>query len=250
MVYSLKFYLCIVLLLFSANLVVAATEERITHQTFALNESGTVDLSNVNGDVTIRGWDKKEVDMTATKRAPAEYLDLIEIEIDSTPARLSIETKYPRGRKESNVSVTYELMVPKHAVLDAIHTVNGSIDISGVEGEIKINTVNGSAEIDGSKSELDAETVNGRITAKWADFPKQGDVNLRTVNGGLKLHLPDNANADVKASSMNGSIRADFPITVQGRFVSRSLSGRIGAGGTSIDLETVNGSIDIVKTKN
>ena len=250
MVYLLKFNLCIVLLLLSASIVVAATEERIIQQTFPLNEQGTIELSNVNGDVTIRGWDKNEVDMKATKRAPSDYLDLIEIKIDSTPARLSIETKYPRGRKESNVSVTYELMVPKHAALSAIENVNGEIEISGVEGQIKINTVNGSAEIEGSKSAVDAETVNGRITAKWSDFPKQGDVMLRTVNGGLKLHLPDNVNADVKASSMNGNIRTDFPITVQGQFVSRKLSGRIGAGGTSIDLETVNGSIDIIKIKN
>jgi DUF4097 and DUF4098 domain-containing protein YvlB len=249
MVYSLKFYLCIVLFFLSANFV-AATEERIIHQTFPLNEKGTVQLSNVNGDVTIRGWEKNEVDMKATKRAPADYIDLIKIEVDSTPERLTIETKYPRGRKESNVSVTYELMVPKHAVLNAIENVNGAIEITGVEGQIKINTVNGSAEIEGSKSAVDAETVNGRITAKWSDFPKQGDVSLRTVNGGLKLQLPDNVNADVRASSMNGTIRTDFPITVEGRFVSRKLAGRIGAGGTSIDLETVNGSIDILKTKN
>jgi DUF4097 and DUF4098 domain-containing protein YvlB len=249
MVYSPKFYLCIVLFFLSANFVVASTEERITHQTFPLNEKGTVQLSNVNGDVTIRGWDKNEVDMKATKRAPADYIDLIKIEIDSTPERLTIETKYPRGRKESNVSVTYELMVPKHAVLNAIENVNGAIEVTGVEGEIKIHTVNGSAEIEGSKSAVDAETVNGRITAKWSDFPKQGDVSLRTVNGGLKLQLPDNVNADVRASSMNGTIRTDFPITVEGRFVSRKLAGRIGAGGASIDLETVNGSIDILKVK-
>jgi DUF4097 and DUF4098 domain-containing protein YvlB len=250
MVYSLKFYLCIVLFFISANFVVAATEEQVIHQTFSLNEQGTVQLSNVNGDVTIRGWDKNEVDMKATKRAPADYIDLVKIEIDSTPDRLTIETKYPRGRKESNVEVIYELMVPKHAVLNAIENVNGAIEVMGVEGEIKINTVNGSAAIEGSKSTVDAETVNGRITAKWSDFPKQGDVTMRTVNGGLKLQLPDNVNADVKASSMNGSIRTDFPITVQGTFISRKLAGRIGVGGTSIDLETVNGSIDIIKTKN
>jgi DUF4097 and DUF4098 domain-containing protein YvlB len=210
-----------------------------------------VELSNVNGDVTIRGWEKNEVDMKATKRGPAEYLDLVQIEMDSTAERLSIETKYPRFRsKERNVSVTYELMVPKHATLDAIHNVNGAIEVSGVEGELKINTVNGSAEIEGSKSTVRAETVNGKITARWFEFPKQGDVNMHTVNGGLKLHLPDNASADVKASSLNGSIHTDFPITVQGRFISRKLSGRIGEGGTSIDLSTVNGSIDILKTKN
>jgi hypothetical protein len=76
MVYSLKFFLCIVLFFLATNFAVA-TEEEVIHQTFPLNEQGTVELSNVNGDVTIRGWEKNEVDMKATKRAPADDLELI-----------------------------------------------------------------------------------------------------------------------------------------------------------------------------
>lgn len=247
--YQVKILFCLVLLLLVSANVFATTEERVTHQTFELNEQGTVELSNVHGDVTIRGWDKKQVDMKATKRGPADYLDDIEIEIDASPDRLTIETKYPRRRKETNVSVEYELMVPKHAKLDSITNVNGSIDVSGVQGEIRINTVNGSAEMNGTTSSVDAETVNGNITAKWTEFPSDGAIKMRTVNGSLELELPSNANADLEASSINGSIHTDFPITVQGTFLSRRLEGKIGSGGSNIDLSTVNGAIDILKTK-
>ena len=247
--YPTKIVFCLVLLLLVSPNVFAATEERVIHQTFELNELGTVELSNVNGDVTIRGWDKKQVDIKATKRGPAEFLDDIEIEIDASPERLTIETKYPRTRRETHVSVEYELMVPKHAKLDSITNVNGAIDVAGVQGEIRINTVNGSAEMNGTTSSVDAETVNGNITAKWIEFPSNGAVKMRTVNGSLELELPSNANADVEASSMNGSIHTDFPITVQGRFLSRKLEGKIGNGGSNIDLSTVNGAIDILKTK-
>ena len=249
MVYQMRFLFCLVLLILFSPFVFAATEERVTRQTFELNEQGTVELSNVNGDVTIRGWDKKQVDMKATKRGPSDYLDEIKIEIDAAPDRLTIETKYPRRRRETNVSVEYELMVPKHARLDSITNVNGAIDVSGVQGEIRINTVNGSAEMDGTASSVEAETVNGNITAKWSEFPADGAVKMRTVNGSLELELPSNVNANVKASSMNGSIHTDFPITVQGRFLSRKLEGKIGGGGSSIDLSTINGAIDILKTK-
>ena len=249
MTYRMKLIFCLLLLVLVSPVAFSATEERVTHQTFDLNERGTVELSNVNGDVTIRGWDKKQVDLKATKRGPSDYLDDIEIKIDASPDRLTIETKYPRRRRETNVSVEYELMVPKHAKLDSITNVNGAIDVSGVQGEIRINTVNGSAEMMGTTSSVEAETVNGNITVKWSEFPSNGAVKMRTVNGSLELELPPNVNADVEASSMNGSIHTDFPITVQGRFLSRRLEGKIGSGGSSIDLSTINGAIDILKTK-
>jgi DUF4097 and DUF4098 domain-containing protein YvlB len=232
-----------------ATSVLAKTEERVVHQTFSLNENGTVDLSNVNGDITIRGWDKNAVDMTATKKGRAEDLDLVEIEIDATPARLTIETKYPRRHRSTDVSVRYELMVPRKAELDTISNVNGGVEVSGVEGEIHLSTVNGSAELEGSKSSVRAISVNGSVTARLLEFPANGNVKLETVNGSLELQIPANANANVEASSLNGSIHTDFPITVQGRFLSRKLQGKIGDGGTSIDLSTVNGAIDIMKTK-
>ncbi|MGH9856888.1 MAG: DUF4097 family beta strand repeat-containing protein [Acidobacteriota bacterium] len=247
---QMRFVFCLALVLLASSFGFAATEERVTHQTFDLNEWGTIELSNVNGDVTIRGWDKNQVDMKATKRGPSDHLDEVEIEIQNTPERLSIETKYPRRNRNTNVSVAYELMVPKHAKLDPITNVNGGIEVTGVQGEIRINTVNGSAEMNGTTSSVEAETVNGNITAKWNEFPSDGAVKMHTVNGSLELELPSNASADVQASSTNGSIRTDFPITVQGRFLSRKLEGKIGGGGSSIDLSTVNGAIDIVKAKN
>jgi hypothetical protein len=250
MVYQMRFFLCVALLLLVSSFGFAATEERVTHQTFDLNEKGTVELSNVHGDITIRGWDKNQVEMRAIKKGPSDNLDDVEIDIQNTPDRLSIETKYPRQRRNTNVSVTYELMVPKQAKLDPITNVNGGIEITGVMGEIRINTVNGSAEMNGTTSSVEAETVNGNITARWNEFPADGAVKMRTVNGSLELELPPNASADVEASSMNGSIRTDFPITVQGKFLLRKLEGKIGGGGSSIDLSTVNGGIEIVKAKN
>ena len=248
MVYPIRFPFLLALLLLG-SFAFGATEERVTKETFKLNEGGTVSLSNVNGDVTIRGWDKQEVDMKATKRGPASQLDEVEILIDSTPERLSINTKYPKRKKDNRVSVSYQLMVPKNSTLDAVETVNGEIEVTGVEGDIYVHTVNGSAELEGVRSSLHAETVNGNITSKWVAFPDNGKVEMETVNGSLELSIPHLSNATVNAELLNGSIQTDFPITVQGKFSSRTLSGQIGNGGTNIDLSTVNGSIDILKAQ-
>jgi DUF4097 and DUF4098 domain-containing protein YvlB len=248
MVYQIRTVLFFLIFLLTAAVLFAAKEERTINHSFSLNPNGVIQLENVNGDVTIQAWDKNQVDMKAIKRGQAEHLDEVEIEINATPERLSVETKYPRHRKDNNVSVTYELMVPRGARLDSISNVNGDVQVSNVEGQMEIETVNGSADLTGSKEAVQATTVNGNITIKWIDFPDQGDVKAETVNGSLELELPADANADVSASSLNGRVRTDFPITVHG-FVSRKLEGKIGTGGTRIDLTTVNGGIEILKSK-
>src|SRR3990172_8334133 len=110
---------CLAFLLLTAT-IASALEERTTHQTFALNADGTVSIRNVNGDITISGWQKNQVEMKATKRGPGKNLDLVEIKIDSTPDRLEIETKYPKFHRDTDVSVEYELMVPQTATLDPV----------------------------------------------------------------------------------------------------------------------------------
>jgi DUF4097 and DUF4098 domain-containing protein YvlB len=54
--------------------------------------------------------------------------------------------------------------------------------------------------------------------------------------------------ADVKAETVNGTIETDFALTVSGRLSRRHLSGTIGGGGRSLEMETVNGSIHLKKS--
>jgi DUF4097 and DUF4098 domain-containing protein YvlB len=243
---SISLFLGLAVFLISSNLF-AQTVEREFNYTFSLIEGGVVSVENANGDIRIKGWDQDRVEVKATKRGDEDVIDLVKIEIDSTPERLKIETVYPRFRKDIRVSVHYELLIPGSAVLDAIGNVNGDIEVRGIAGRMAVETVNGSILIEGSESSVKAQTVNGRISTAWARFPGNGSVRMQTVNGAVKLLLPEEAGAEVDASSMNGSIRTDFPITVRGGFLSRSLSGKIGSGGTRIAIGTINGSIEIRK---
>jgi len=47
---------------------------------------------------------------------------------------------------------------------------------------------------------------------------------------------------------LNGSIHTDYPITVESGFISKKIHGRIGSGGVTINLKTVNGGIDISRS--
>ena len=225
---------------------------------FDLEEGGRISLSNVNGDVSIEGVSGSRVLIKAEKKAGTqEYLDGIEIAISASPDSIRIETRHPKNKSrwlswgsDSSGSVTYTLSVPESAALDSIDTVNGGIRISGVSGPVTAESVNGKLKLDGLKSDVKLDTVNGRITANFDEFGSAQRFSADAVNGSVTLVLPADANAEVHAETLNGGIDADdFGLEPDKGFVGRDLSGTIGAGEGRVDIDTVNGSITIEKSK-
>lgn len=135
--------------------------------------------------------------------------------------------------------------VPRNARLDSVNLVNGSLTVQKVAGEVDAKLVNGKAHIRDLTGEANVSSVNGSIEANYASLNNVRQIKLGSVNGSVELGLPGSPNANVKASTVNGGIRSDFPLTVQGSFASHSLSGTLGSGGTRIELSNVNGSIHI-----
>ncbi len=78
--------------------------------------------------------------------------------------------------------------------------------------------------------------------ADWTD-----KVSFSRVNGGITVTLPEKVSADLEATTVNGSVDSDFPNTVRGRMQPQSLRGRLGDGGRTLSLTTVNGSIELRK---
>ena len=231
--------------------VLADVREEVTFN-YTLESGGRLSLENVNGSITIEGGDGNEVVVTAYKKADnQEALDEIEINIDATSSRISIDTDLPESRGwwgggNSGASVSYELSVPSNIDLDSVSSVNGGIDISGVFGTVKAQTVNGSIDVEDASGDAKLETVNGGIDARFASVTGDQRINCDTVNGKINLTLPANADASVSVETVNGSINgSDFGLKVDKGFVGKSLDGDVGSGSARITANTVNGGVKI-----
>jgi DUF4097 and DUF4098 domain-containing protein YvlB len=77
-----------------------------------------------------------------------------------------------------------------------------------------------------------------------------GKLKIKSVDGAVHVELSDDLNTDVKFSSVNGRISSDFPITITNGIVGHSASGTIGSGGRELEIETVNGGIELKKGAN
>jgi DUF4097 and DUF4098 domain-containing protein YvlB len=240
--------LCVCL---SVSLSALANELREEfRQTYPLEETGALNLSNVNGSVHVTAWDRAEVLVEAVKRAKNQAdLDAVKIEITASKDRLRVQSKYPdksERRRGNSATVEYTLKVPKRATLENICTVNGGIDLAGTSGPVKSSTVNGELRVKDLAGKADLSTVNGGITAEFREAILEANTKVTTVNGGIRVTLPRKTNAQVKAATVNGRIHSELELKVKGSFfVGARVDGQLGEGGPELKLSTVNGSIQL-----
>jgi DUF4097 and DUF4098 domain-containing protein YvlB len=221
-----------------------------------MSPTGRISLENINGGVQIKVWDQAAVQVDAIKKAyRRDRLNEAKIEVNATQENIRIKTEYPEGnlnfrnderRYDNPATVEYSLTVPRKAILEAIEMVNGSVDIDGVEGNVKASSINGRVNARGLVSEVRLSTINGQLTATFNQLDETKPISLGSVNGQVELVIPSNANASVRASTVHGGINSDFGLKVKhGEIVGHSLDGQIGTGGPRIRLSNVNGGIRI-----
>jgi len=224
------------------------------HQTYPLTANGRVELENINGAVHISVWDRNEVKVDAVKRAQNEdQLKDAEIIVENRADSISIETKYREREKgyryfdgrNNPASVEYTLTVPRNARLDEIKLINGSLDVTGVTGEVHASCINGKLTARELAGRVRLATINGHLDANFERL-QATPIELSSVNGPLELTLPSDAKANIEATTVSGGIDNDFGLhTNNHRFVGHDLRGELGGGGVQIRLNNVNGRIDV-----
>jgi hypothetical protein len=233
---------------------VYADVEKTIEKSFDVSEQATLRLANINGAVEIQGWNRNEIKVTAIITAETQKgIERINVDINQNSNGVNIETEHEKqsswGRNNQSGRVDYTVMVPFDASLTDIELVNGSLVIDKVQGEIKADTVNGSINVKGIADDLELNSVNGSIKATYQQIDKDiDDIELTTVNGSIKLYLPNDLNATINAETMHGSIKTAYGLSSEKKmFSGRSLSGSVGSGDIRINLESVNGSIKVMK---
>jgi len=221
-----------------------------------------IEIKGINGGIEASGSSGDQVVVTAVKKGRRSDPSTVRIEVVEHAEGVTICAVYPsrddhpnecrpgEGGRMSNhdndVNVEFEVQVPA-GVRFVGRTVNGGIKARGIRADAEAHTVNGGVEVEAAGNAR-AETVNGGITARLGRADWTGTLHFKTVNGGIDVHLPSSAAADVQAATVNGDIETDFPLTVTGKIGRRRLSGSIGGGGGRLlELETVNGGIELRK---
>ena len=258
-----QFMLISVLIFGFFSFLQASTLSKEFKRSFHFLQGGQVDLSNVNGKISVESWDVDSVEVYALIKVKARnredgeaFMRKVKILVDNQPNRLVIEPDYPKNKigglldwifgRRVEVRIDFSMKVPSETNL-SLKSVNGEVDVDSIKGECRLRTTNGRIRAKRIEGSVNAHTVNGKITVWLAKVDQKTDMSFKTVNGGIELYLPESARANIEASCVNGGISSDFPLEVKGEFNSRHLRGAINGGGGLINLKTVNGGIHIYK---
>jgi hypothetical protein len=165
--HSLRLIAALALLLPLAAQAATRVDERAP-----LGAGGRVEVSNIAGKVSVRGWDRNEVALSGS------MADGLTLKQDRSANRVRWEVVYPRGR--SNGGATLELRVPR-AVEVQLGTVSADIEVADVDvRRLQANAVSGSIAAAGRSAETALTTVSGGIRSQ-VQTPR---LDLRAVSGG------------------------------------------------------------------
>ncbi|MGH9415737.1 MAG: DUF4097 family beta strand repeat-containing protein [Terriglobales bacterium] len=261
------------------------SKPQVTSQTLAAGATPLLAVNNLNGPITVTGDGGSTVRFTATETIAAKTQDALaaaqrDIHLDVThtgdsvtlyvdgPFRCNSDDATSRcdhwGRHWNNpgykIQFAFELHVPAGARLD-LKNISGDITSRGAGGAFQVRTINGAVDLEGLAAAGSASTINGAVRAAFAANPP-GDCSFHSINGAIRLYLHPGLNANLKYRTLNGAVYSDFavsPLAVPASSdrhgnmrvfrTGRNASGRIGQGGPTLSVNTLNGSIFLHEVK-
>lgn len=223
--------------------------EEIEEQEVSVSKQVTISIENINGPIKITGTKSTNATITITKRGGRKKdFERVFIEKNINKNKINLKTIHSDHNRQK-VSVGYELFVPYSASIELSKTINGSIAILDITGNIKAHTANGGISCHSTAGSVDAYSVNGVVRASVESLKNNDHISLQTVNGTVDIFLPENINTQLQAQTAVGGISSDFHLShEESHFVGKQIEGVIGKNPdpkTSIELSTTNGSIHI-----
>jgi len=222
----------------------------IREQTLAAMGVLNVDAGQ-NGGATIKGWSRNEVLVRARVQSwgisDSDARGMAgQVYIDTSGAH--VQARGPESVNNAGWSVSFEIFVPQATNL-TVKTVNGGITISDIRGNLQFEATNGGIHLMRLAGEVTGSTVNGGVNIEMAGATWDGNqVAVTTRNGGVNISLPANYSAHFQTETANGSLKSDFPVSLQGQLAqseprSHNYDFSLGAGGPLIHVMTTNGGV-------
>lgn len=232
--------------LMSEEGAVISDDKTIITQIYPLGQNALISLANVTGHISIEGWDEAQAQVKVIKDGgSAEDRQAVQVRLASTKELLSLETSPTRS---SPVEVHYEIRLPRRVRQIEIKSADSEVKLAKITGEISVSVQGSSIEMEDVSGPLHTKIVKGDTQANLSSAPS-GPLEFSSVSGDIELRFDGKVNADITAETIDGEIDADddLKLKVEKRPMGQAVTGRIGTGGVSIRIKTINGDIKIKK---
>jgi DUF4097 and DUF4098 domain-containing protein YvlB len=228
-----------------------------------------VKASLINGGITVKGYDGKEVVVEARARnhdSPRSDSNMKRIVVSSTGLSVEEENNEVRISADAvNRAIDLAISVPVHTSLKLSAVNSGDIVVTGVDGELDVNDVNGSVTLNNVSGSAVAHALNGRLLATFMRVNPQKPMAFSSLNGDIDVTFPPDLKANLSLKSDRGEIFSDFDVQVQasapqqtvedgrkngGKYlvkIDKTVHATINGGGPELQFTNFNGGIYIRK---
>lgn len=246
--YGQGLILCLLVL---SGTLVAAQGNRL-EKTFEAAPNPRVTVTNMLGQVLVRGWDKPQVHIVCTVLSPYVEMDTEVIPLNQAADRLHFATHFldplVSGKDQT---ANYSLDVPMGANLEirnpqgsvriekfqsddtTVESVGGAILISDFAGHLFVRSVGGNIDVIRASGRVEAYSITGDLhfvfptTSKLrgsttsgrvffeGDFPDGGDYSLSAYSGDMDILCPPSASFELNAKTVRGKLENEMPMTIR-----------------------------------
>lgn len=233
-------------------------------------------ISIINGSISIKGTDTKEVIITGNKKESKTYYSgrktskndtngLKRISNNSLEFSAEEFDNTVQVRSSVNGTTDFEIEVPKNCSLQ-LSTINkGDIYVKNVNGAIEVSNTNGKITLQNVSGSVSADALNKDITVVFDEVTPNSSMAFSSLNGDIDVTFPKDFKADIKMKSERGEIYTDFDIQSKPSVstvtkdknekgnayrvkVEKWIIGTINGGGSDILFKNFNGDV-IIRSK-
>ena len=218
--------------------------------TFTFSRTGSVDLTQISGDVVVNAWDRGEARVRA-------YAERGRIRSGLSSSRLSLDIESVRGRVGDS---KFEVWVPVGVRVVARST-SGDVSVKGTKGPVEAHSTSGDVEVSDATERIIIESVSGdvrgaRLTGEIRSESVSGTLEIRDASGDVRAETTSGdvsllgvTSRSVFATTVSGEVEYDGTIEADGRYEFRAHSGDIRLeipenASAQFSVETFSGSLD------
>ncbi len=268
---KIKVTLVSLLLLFVIKL---SAQETVTIPLTNPDKEGFLKMGIINGSITIKGSNTKEVIVKGTKveKAKSYYSGRKTSKNDVSGLKRISNNSLEFSAEEYNNEVyvrstphgttDFEIEVPTNFSLK-ISTINkGDIYVENVNGTMDVSNINGKITLKDISGSVSADALNKDIVVNFIKVTPNAPMAFSSMNGDIDITFPKNFKADLKMKSDRGEIFTDFDLKTKPNSstvtkgenskgnafrvkVEKWIMGSINGGGSEVLFKNFNGDVII-----
>lgn len=242
-------------------------------ETVEFGQGGTVSIVGApNGSISVEGWQKNEVEITAEIEVQAETeADLAQLAIintfvlnEATMGRVSIVSvgtndkdymkraakKFPKKLLGMPFRIDYKIKVPVFSDLE-INGNRGDLNLKTVEGAMRISFAETNANLKLSGGTIVATFGKGDVTIEILSRSWRGrNAEIQLASGNLNVLLPLNLNAELDASVLRtGKIENSYAALKprdRSKFTEKLMYAKVGNSGVRFSFTVGDGTLKLI----